>query len=116
MVGRRLPAGHRVARRDGGAVVTTHRELVATATIGLAQRPLSITELAAPVGDRARVLDGDEAAALLDAAALFDAARRAGRLTPVPVRLPAPAEPDSAPQLTAVANAIVEELLRTGPL
>lgn len=95
--------------------MTTYRELVGAATVGLAQRPLTITELAAPAQAYPSALDtGDDAAALLDAAALIDAAGRAARLTPTPVELPPPAPPDPAPELTTVAGRIVWELLRTG--
>jgi len=95
--------------------VTTYRELVAAATVGLAQRPLTITELAAPAEAYPPALDtSDDAAAVLDAAALLDAAGRAARLTPTQLELPPSAPPDLAPELTTVAGRIVWELLRAG--
>ena len=58
-------------------------DLVAVAAIGVTRKGLAIDELAGPAAGQAGVLDrADPAAALLDAAALLTAARRAG-LRPV---------------------------------
>ena len=58
-----------------------YAELVGAATVGLAQRPLDVRALAGPAGGHAGVLpSGDPAGAVLAAAALFTAARRAGQL------------------------------------
>jgi hypothetical protein len=57
------------------------------------------------------VLADEPAIALLDAAALMDAARRAAGLTPVPVAPPAAAAPDEAPELNATARALLREVL-----
>jgi hypothetical protein len=57
----------------------TYEDLVAAATVGLSHRPLQITALSGAADEHAGLLDpGDQAAALLDAAALLVAARRAG--------------------------------------
>jgi hypothetical protein len=54
-------------------------DLATAATVGVSRKPLVITELDGPAAGHAGVLDGsDPAAALLDAAALLTAARRAG--------------------------------------
>jgi uncharacterized protein DUF5691 len=95
--------------------VTTYDELVAAATVGIAQRPLSITELPQPAGEHSPVLDADPAMCLLDAVALLDAAQRAGRLFATPIPLPEPAPCDGVPELPPVASLIVADLLRTGP-
>jgi Family of unknown function (DUF5691) len=91
----------------------TYADLVAAATVGLSHRPLQITALSGAADEHAGLLDpGDEAAALLDAAALLVTARRAGvRPAPGPAPLPA-ADDDTAPELSAGA----EDLLRAaGP-
>jgi hypothetical protein len=94
--------------------VTTYRELVAAATVGIAQRPLSVVELPEPAGEYGTVLDADPAVGLLDAAALLDAAQRAGPLA-TPISLPPPAPADTRPELSARAGRIVAELLGSGP-
>src|SRR5439155_733503 len=78
--GRRPPAADRLARRRGGPAMTTYADIVAAATVGLAQRPLAVTGLAGPAGAHADVLPDEPATAVLAAAALFDAAQRAGGL------------------------------------
>jgi hypothetical protein len=95
--------------------VTGYRELVAAATVGLAQRPLSITVLPEPATSHSALLDTDPAAAVLDAAALLDAARRASGPVPASVQLPAPADADTAPELRPVAASIIAGVLRDGP-
>jgi Family of unknown function (DUF5691) len=58
-----------------------YEDLVAAATIGLAHSQVQVTGLSGPAAPHAGVLDKDDpAAALLDAAALLTAARRAGVL------------------------------------
>jgi hypothetical protein len=96
--------------------VTNFPELVAAATVGIAQRPLAITELPAPAGAHVTILDPDPAGAVLDAAALLDAARRAGRLMPVPVSAAPVAAPDAAPEIPPGAGLLIEELLQHGPV
>ncbi len=90
---------------------TTFDDLVTAATVGIAQRPIAVTELAGPAGAHADVLDPDPAAAVLDAAALLDIARRAGGLAPTPVDLPAPAPPDDSPELSREAGALLRHVL-----
>lgn len=96
--------------------MTTYQELVAAATVGIAQRPLSVTGLPEPSSAYSTLLDSDPAASLLEAVALLDAAQRAGRLFATPISLPTPAPRDSVPELRPVAGRIVAELLRTGPV
>ena len=82
----------------------TYADLVAAATVGLSHRPLQITGLSGAADEQAGLLDpGDQAAALLDAAALLVTARRAGA-RPVSglASLPA-ADHDTAPELSATA-------------
>lgn len=86
-------------------------DLVTAATVGIAQRPITVTDLAGPAGAYTEVLDRDPAAAVLDAAALLDVARRAGGLAAVPVELPAPADPDDAPELSRAAAAVLYDVL-----
>jgi hypothetical protein len=92
-------------------------DLVTAATVGTARGALvlgapSPRALAGPAGAYAAVLDAaDPAAALLDAAALLSSARRAGRPATA-ARLPAPAPPDAAPELTAGACAVLSHALR----
>jgi hypothetical protein len=86
----------------------SYDDIVATATVGLNQRPLALTSLAGPAGAHTAVLDAaDPAAALLDAAALLTAARRAGPLTATAAAVPAAAAPDTAPELSPVACSVI---------
>jgi hypothetical protein len=82
----------------------SYEDLVAAATVGLAHSQVQVTGLSGPAVGHAAVLDKDDpAAALLDAAALLTAARRAGV---VPGTTPAetgPAPADTAPELPARA-------------
>jgi uncharacterized protein DUF5691 len=94
--------------------VSTYRELVAAATVGIAQRPLSVIELPEPEGEYGTVVAADPAVGLLDAVALLDAAQRAGRLA-TPISLPSPAPADTRPELSPRAGRIVAELLGRGP-
>src|SRR5215472_6495980 len=83
----------------------SYADLVAAATVGLARRPVLVTGLAGPAAAHAGVLDRDDpAAAVLDAAALLVSARRAGVLPMEGVTRPAPAGPDTAPELPAPAT------------
>jgi hypothetical protein len=93
--------------------VITYRELVAAATVGIAQRPLSVIELPEPAGEYGMVLAADPAVGLLDAVALLDAAERAGRLA-TPTSLPSPAPADTRPELSPRAGRIVAGLLGRG--
>ena len=86
----------------------SYDDIVTTATVGLNQRPLALTSLAGPAGAHTAVLDtADPAAALLDAAALLTAARRAGPLTVAAATVPAAAAPDTAPELSPVACSVI---------
>jgi hypothetical protein len=87
----------------------TYEDLVAAATVGLSHRPLQITALSGAADEHAGLLDpGDQAAALLDAAALLVAARRAG-VRPGPGLARPPAAPDDpAPELSARAADLLQ--------
>jgi hypothetical protein len=95
----------------------SYDDLVAVATVGLSRRPLHLTGLAGPAAEYARVLDGDDpAAAVLDAAALLVAARRAGNRPATVVRCPAPAPADAAPELPARAADVLEQVRVADPV
>ena len=82
----------------------SYADLVAMATVGVSRRPTAVTALAGPAAAHAGLLDlEDPAVAVLDAAALLVGARRAGVLPAEGVTLPAPADPDTAPELPARA-------------
>ena len=67
----------------------TYDDLVTAATVGLSRRPLPIAGLSGPAAGHADVIThGDAADALLDAAALHVAARRAGLVPPQGVAPP----------------------------
>jgi hypothetical protein len=87
----------------------TYEDLVAAATVGLSHRPLQITGLSGAADEHAGMIDpGDQAAALLDAAALLVAARRAG-VRPGPGLARPPAAPDDpAPELSARAADLLQ--------
>jgi Family of unknown function (DUF5691) len=79
-------------------------DLVTAATVGVSRKPLPITDLDGPAAAHVGVLDVDDpAASLLDAAALFTVAQRAGfRPQPGTARPPASSgEGLSAPELAA---------------
>ena len=95
--------------------MTSYRELVAAATVGIAQRPLQVAELPEPAAEQVAVIDADPAAGLLDAAALFDVARRASALSARPIAPVASAAQDNRPELRPGAARIVAELLASGP-
>jgi hypothetical protein len=86
----------------------SYADLVAAATVGVSRRPVLVTALAGPAGAHAGVLDGDDpATAVLDAAALLVSAHRAGVLPMEGVAHPAPADPDTAPELPAAAAEVL---------
>ena len=90
-------------------------ELVAAATVGTGTRPESVTALPGAAGDHVGAVSGKEpAAAVLDAAALLLARRRAGRV-PDPAEGTArpPAEPDTAPELTPLGAEVLARRLAT---
>lgn len=94
----------------------SYDDLVAVATVGLARGPVAITGLAGPAAGHAGVLDPDDpAAAVLDAAALLTAARRAGVVPAAGAACPAPAGPDTAPELSARAAGALEEAAGAAP-
>src|SRR5690242_12195389 len=119
MVGAKGPAlGPGGSRCPGGAVVTDleYEDLVAAATVGLARRPLQISGLAGPAGERAGLLDRDDpAAALLEAAALMAGARRAGVRLPGGISVPVPPAADDAPELPGRAVEALERLRPASP-
>jgi hypothetical protein len=97
-------------------------DLVDAATVGLARRPLRAAGspdsgvgpvgLAGPAGVYGEVLDeADPAGAVLDAAALVSAARRAGMPVATGVRGPVGAEPDLAPELPPRAADVVRRAM-----
>lgn len=91
-------------------------ELTGVATVGLARSPVQVTGLPGPASAHATVLDReDQAAALLDAAALLTAVRRAGlRPAAAPGRSePAPA--DTAPELPARAAGLLARARGSDP-
>jgi hypothetical protein len=95
--------------------MTSYRELVAAATVGVAQRPLQVSELPEPAGEHIAAVDTDPAAALLDAVVLLDAARRASSPSTRGIALPVRATHDSRPELRSGAARIVAGLLASGP-
>ena len=108
------------APADGGTV--SFEDLVTAATVGVSRKPLAIAGLDGPARDHAGALDGhDQAAALLDAAALMTVAGRAGfrpeqssaPVPPVPPMTPmTPMTPpeDPAPELPARAERALRQL------
>jgi Family of unknown function (DUF5691) len=92
-------------------VTVSFDDLVAAATVGLARRPLEPAALGPPADAYTGLLDRDPAGAVLDAAALLDAARRAGGLSPAPVPLPEPATADDAPELPPAATELLRDAL-----
>jgi hypothetical protein len=97
---------------QGGRTVS-FEDLVTAATVGISRRPLAITGLDGPAAGHAEVLDaGDQAAALLDAAALMTVAGRAGFQPErvVSEQGPPPAPEDAAPELSARAERALRRL------
>jgi Family of unknown function (DUF5691) len=94
----------------------SYDDLVAAATVGLSRRPLHVTGLDGAAAGHAGVLDsGDQAAALLDAAALMVAARRAGARAVAGVACPEPAAEDTAAELPARAADLLEQARLADP-
>jgi hypothetical protein len=92
---------------------SSYDDLVTAATVGLSRRPLPVTALAGPAAGHADVIaPGDAADALLDAAALHVAARRAGMVPPRGVAAPPPMASDPAPEVPPRA---AQELRRALP-
>lgn len=88
--------------------LVSYDEIVTIAAVGVNQRPLALTSLAGPAGAHAAVLDtADPAAAVLDAAALLTAARRAGLLAAAVATVRAAATADTAPELSPAACSVV---------
>ncbi|HEY0718223.1 MAG TPA: hypothetical protein VGD68_11455, partial [Streptosporangiaceae bacterium] len=93
-------------------------DLVDAATVGLTRRPLRSPgfALAGPAGAHGGVPDrADPAAAVLDAAALVNAAQRAGVRAVDGVREPGQAEPDIAPELPPRAAGVVRRAMAADP-
>lgn len=94
-----------------GAGVVSFDDLVTAATVGVSRRPLRIGALAEPAAGHAGALDsGDPAAALLDAAGLLDAGRRAGVRPVRGVACPAPAAADGSRELSARAGRLLGQV------
>jgi hypothetical protein len=91
-----------------------YADLVTTATVGLAQRPLTLTSLPPIVAAAIPPPGPDPAVALLDAAAAFDAARRSAVLGPVDARVPAAELVDETPELSPVAAELLEDVRKRG--
>ena len=86
-------------------------DLVTAATVGVSRRPVDVTALGGPAAGYAQVLgDSDPAAALLDAAALLEAARRAGVRAARDVVRPQAAPADEAPELSARAARLLRQV------
>ena len=89
----------------------SYDDLVDAATVGVSRRPLSIDALAGPAVAHADSLNGsDPAAAVLDAAALMVAARRAGTRPVTGVTCPSPAAEDTAPELPPRAADLLDRV------
>lgn len=94
----------------------SYDDLVTVATVGVSRRPLPITGLAGAAAAHVGVLDRDDpAAAVLDAAALLAAGRRAGALPVSGITCPAPAPVDPAPELSPRAAKVLDRALGAGP-
>jgi hypothetical protein len=85
-------------------------DLVTAATVGLSRRPTEVTALTGAAAGHAGVLDAtDPAAALLDAAALYTVASRAGVRPAADIARPAPAPAETDPELPARATNLLLE-------
>jgi hypothetical protein len=91
-------------------LTASFEDLVTAATVGLSRRPVEVTALTGAAADHAGVLDAtDPAAALLDAAALYTVASRAGVRPAADVARPAPAPEETEPELPVrAANLLLE--------
>jgi hypothetical protein len=86
-------------------------DLVAAATVGLSRKPFAVTDLNGPAAAHGRALDsGDQAAALLDAAALMTVAQRAGFRPQQGIADPPPSPADAAPELSPRAERALRQL------
>ena len=86
-------------------------DLVTAATVGVSRKPLVLTELDGPAARHAGVLDVcDPAAAVLDAAALLTAARRAGVRPERGIARSAAVSEDTAPEFPATAERALRQL------
>ena len=86
-------------------------DLVMVATVGVARRPLPIGALGSPAAGYTDALAaGDPAEALLDAAALLDAGRRAGVRPAHGVSGAAPAADEDTPELSARAGRVLRHV------
>ena len=91
----------------------TFEDLVAAATVGVAQRDVAITGLAGPAGEYAELLPaGDPAGAVLAATALLTAARRAGQVPGQVGTLPPAAPADPVPEPPPTLAALLAEAVR----
>jgi hypothetical protein len=99
-------------RSDDGSRTVSFEDLVTAATIGVSRKPLAIGGLDGPTGGHAEALDpGDQAAALLDAAALMTAARRAGfQPEQVVSEQGSPSPEEAAPELSPRAERALRQL------
>lgn len=94
----------------------SYEELAGIATVGLARSQVQVTGLPGPAGPYAAVLDRqDQASALLDAAALMTAARRAGMLPGAAPGHSEPAPADTAPELPARAAGLLARARGSDP-
>lgn len=94
-----------------GAGVVSFDDLVTAATVGVSRRPLRIGALAEPAAGHAGALDsGDPAAALLDAAGLLDAGRRAGVWPTRGIACLTPAADDGSRELSARAGRLLGQV------
>jgi Family of unknown function (DUF5691) len=100
-------------RSDHDGRTVSFDDLVTAATVGVSRKPLAITGLDGPSAGHVEVLDAaNQAAALLDAAALMTVAGRAG-FQPEQVvarQGPPPAPEDAAPELSVRAERALRQL------
>lgn len=92
-------------------MTATFDDLVTAATIGVSRKPFAISGLAGPADGYADALEvGDQAGALLDAAALMTVAGRAGFQPGHGIAGPPPAPDDAAPELPPRAERALRQL------
>jgi len=86
-------------------------DLVTAATVGVSRKPFVIGGLEGPAAGHLAALDGgDQAFALLDAAALMTVAQRAGVQPEQGIVGPPPSPADAAPELSARAERALRQL------
>jgi hypothetical protein len=127
--------GQQTGQAVGQGAELSWSDLVDAATVGLARRPLRVAggaagsggadeagaggglgRLGGPAGAYDGVLDGtDPAGAVLDAAALLGAARRAGAQVTDGVQWPTAADPDTGPELPGPAADVVRRAMAADP-